>query len=112
MAGGVGRAVSRSFVTPAASRDLTEIRIYLERLPARPRGRIAEELKRAIQTIVENSYMSLADSELTRILGQEVRSWPVSSYRIYFRMGRAAPEILGILHAARDHASILRQRIQ
>jgi hypothetical protein len=54
----------------------------------------------------------VGQSELTRIAGVEVRSRFASSYRILYTLGGSAPEIVGVLHTARDIASIMAKRLQ
>jgi plasmid stabilization system protein ParE len=49
---------------------------------------------------------------LTRLLGEEVRSRLVHPYRIYYRLGASTPEVIAILHGARDQRSILGERFQ
>ena len=67
----------RYILGPGASQDVADIRRYLADLPATPGGRIGSGLKQALRFIAANPYLGLAQSELTRAFGQEVRSWPV-----------------------------------
>jgi plasmid stabilization system protein ParE len=59
---------------------------------------------------MEQPYLGLHHSELTRLLGEEVRSRLIAPYRIYYRLGRSGPEIISILHGARNQRSILTSR--
>ena len=52
--------------------------------------------------VLENSYPRVAHSSLTRILGVEVRSRLAYPYRFYYRLGGTAPEVIAVLHTARD----------
>lgn len=101
----------RYILSNAASKDMDDIRSYLLELPRTPGGRIAAEIKLALRAIAANPYQGRGHSDLTRIYGQEIRSWPVNDYRVYYQLGRSYPEIIAVLHAARDHDVLLRQRI-
>jgi plasmid stabilization system protein ParE len=46
------------------------------------------------------------------MLGVEVRSRLTHPYRIYYRLGSATPEIIAVLHTARDTQTILAERFQ
>ena len=51
-------------------------------------------------------------SEASRILGQDIRTRPFSRYRVFYRTDKPIPEILAVLHTARDLGTILASRIQ
>ncbi|ADW70273.1 type II toxin-antitoxin system RelE/ParE family toxin [Granulicella tundricola] len=92
-----------------AEADFHEISEYLGFLPARPSLRIAEEIQRAFNLIVQFPYLGQAHSRFTTLHGQEVRSLLVASYRIYY-FSTSPPEIIAILHGARDQTAIMSQR--
>ena len=104
--------MSRFFLSPHAHSDLTAIKTYLETVPKEPALRIARALQRTLISIADNPYHGIAQSELTRLAGVEVRSRLVHSYRILYIVGDTAPEIIGIMHTARDIASTMEQRLR
>ena len=90
--------------------DLDDILAYLDGLPDEPANRILDSIEETLQSIAKQPYLCAAHSELTRLLGEEVRSRLVSPYRIFYRVGRSGPEILSILHGARDQRNLLTSR--
>ncbi len=103
--------MSRYLFSLFADADFDDVAHYLGRLPARPATRIAVEIQRTLDLIGQYPYQGQAHSTYTRLLGHEVRSRLVASYRIYYRFDRKCPEILAILHASRDHSAILSARL-
>ena len=65
-----------------------------------------------LQSVGKQPYLGTSHSHLTRLLGEEVRSRLVHPYRIYYRLGASTPEVIAILHGARDQRSILGERFQ
>ncbi len=104
--------MSRFVLSSEAGLDIEQIQEYLDGLPAAPAMRIGMALHRTLESIGANSLRGMLESELTRILGLEVRSRFVGDYRIIYRLGESVPEIVGILHGARDIATIMRSRLQ
>ena len=104
--------MKRFLISPDADRDLDEILEYLDALPERPALFVASALQKAFDGIAAYPYRGAAQSELTRIAEQEVRSRFVNDYRIFYFVGGRAPEIVGVLHAARDSAGIMAGRLQ
>jgi plasmid stabilization system protein ParE len=103
--------VSRFFLSAEAARDLDEILEYLDRLPDAPAERIGQSLQSMLESIAMRS-LGAPHSHLTRLLGEEVRSRLVPPYRIFYRLGKSAPEVIAILHGARDQRSIMDSRFQ
>jgi len=103
--------VKRFVVSKNAHRDLDEILSYLDSLPDRPALRIASSLQEALHSISQFPYMGALQSELTRIAGIEIRSRLVQSYRIIYIIDDA-PEVIGVLHTARDITGIMARRLQ
>jgi plasmid stabilization system protein ParE len=99
-------------LSPFASRDLDELISYLDGLPLEPANRIGSSVRRMLENIGENPLRGPEQSELTRIMGFEVRSRLVASYRVLYRVGSTVPEIIGILHAARDIPAIMAERVR
>lgn len=104
--------MNRFFLSPAAKRDLAEIKAYCEILPKVPARKIGAALQAALHGIADNPYRGVGQSELTRRAGFEVRSWLVNSYRIFYSVGGSVPEIMGILHTSRDITTIMAKRLQ
>ena len=104
--------MSRFFLSPHAQGDLVEIKAYFESIPKEPADRTARALQATLRSIANNPYQGVGQSELTRIAGVEVRSRLVHSYRIFYSLGGSAPEIVGVLHTARNIASIMAKRLQ
>lgn len=82
--------------------DLDDIRIYLQEIPLLHALRVVQQLQVTLHSIGVQPMLGVAQSELTRLLGQEVRSRLTGSYRLFYRLGSDAPEIFAILHTARD----------
>jgi len=90
--------------------DLDEVLAYIDELPERPANRILDSLEETLQSIAGHPFLGAPHSHLTRLLGEEVRSRLVAPYRIFYRMGRSTPEIISILHGARNQSAILGTR--
>jgi plasmid stabilization system protein ParE len=99
-------------MSPDAERDLDDILEYLDGIPERPALFIASTLQKAFDSLAAYPYRGAAQSELTRIAGQEVRSRYVNDYRIFYFVAGRAPEIVGVLHAARDGVGLMARRLQ
>lgn len=99
-------------LTAEADQDIEEIAGYLGQLPAAPATRIGKSLRDMLRDIARHPYRGAAHSELTRLLGEEVRSRLVAPYRIYYRLGRSGPEIISILHGSRNQRNILSSRFR
>jgi len=104
--------VSRFYLSPDANRDLDEIESYLDSLPREPAIRGGSAIMQTLLGIADHPYQGAAHSTLSRILGMEVRSRLTFPYRIYYRLDKNAPEVIAILHMARDTRSILIERFQ
>jgi len=104
--------LSRFFLSAHAERDLDEILAYLNQIPFQPAERIAQSLQVALERIATQPLLGMPHSQLTRLLGEEVRSRLAPPYRIFYRMGNKVPEVIAILHGARDRSSILGRRFQ
>jgi hypothetical protein len=72
---------------------------------------IASSLQEALDGIANYPYLGAIQSELTRRAGVEIRSRLIQSYRIIYIVGDA-PEIIGVLHTARDISGIMGRRLQ
>jgi plasmid stabilization system protein ParE len=104
--------LSRFTLSPSASSDLEEIDSYLRGVPIEPANRTAHLLQKGLRAVGDAPMQGMGQSELSRILGVEVKSRSAPPYRIFYRLGGRYPEVIAILHSARDIPSILRQRFQ
>jgi plasmid stabilization system protein ParE len=92
--------------------DLDEILAYLDSMPDGPASRFGQGLFKTLNSIAEYPLLGAPHSSLTRLLGTEVRSRLCLPYRIYYRLDKAVPEVLAIVHTARDTAAVLADRLQ
>ena len=103
--------MSRFLLSPDADRDLDEIQTYLENLPPIPAITGGSAIVKMLENIARDPSHGATHSNLTRVLGVEVRSRLVHPYRIFYVVGRT-PEIIAIFHTSRDIKAILTQRFQ
>ena len=61
----------RPYLSPDADRDLNEIKLYLGTIPREPTKKVLSDIKQTLRLVVENPYIGMAHSDLTRIAGQE-----------------------------------------
>ena len=104
--------MTRFTLSEDAKRDLDEIRRFLAGVSPRLAKRTALALQHGLRGIAANPELGARYSSLTRILGVEVRSRAAPPYRIFYRLGRTYPEIISIVHGARDIPVVLAQRFQ
>lgn len=104
--------MSRFLLSMHAQEDLRQIRAYFDRLPKHPTQAIASELFHMLHSIGDNPHLGIAHSDLTRAFGEEIRSRFSVGYRIYYRLGKKYPEMLGILHSSRDQRAEMLRRVQ
>jgi plasmid stabilization system protein ParE len=104
--------VSRFFLSADARRDLEDFEADMDQLTTAAATRIALALQEMLNNIAENPYRGSPQSFLTRLIGEEARSRLVFPYRVYYSTGRGSPEIIAIIHGARDQAGILARRFQ
>jgi toxin ParE1/3/4 len=97
--------MSRYSVAPSALADLDEIWLYV----ARNGGieiaeRLIQSITRAFPLLASNPGMGRHRPNL----GDGMRSFPVSNYRVYYRQDdRGRTRILHVRHAARDERKLL-----
>jgi plasmid stabilization system protein ParE len=104
--------VKRFILSPDANHDLDEIESFLDAIPSKPAIRFGAALQAMLWRIAENPLQGAVQSELSRLCGDEVRSRFVAPWRIFHHPGGSVPEIIGILHTARDVAAIMTNRLQ
>jgi plasmid stabilization system protein ParE len=99
-------------ISKDADRDLDEILDYFDRIPEQPALSILSAIEKALLGIADFPYRGAVQSELTRLAGVEIRSRLVQNYRILYIVGGAVPEIVGVIHTARDVAGVMARRLQ
>jgi len=102
----------RFYFSPEASADLDEIQRYLDQIPKQRVAPIRKGLRELIREIASHPDRGANHSQATLIFGFEVRTRVVTPYRIFYRDNRGVPEIIAVLHTARDIESILSKRVQ
>ena len=90
--------MKRLRVTRDAERDLDEIWLHIARDSADAANHFVDELAARFVLIVSSPEMGRSRDEVK----PGVRSHPVGSYVIYYRVTRAYISILHIIHGARD----------
>ena len=96
----------RAHITPLARTDLDDVWDYVS-----PAGKVAADrfvtrIRKQCRLLGRFPGLGKPRDELAPGL----RSFPVSPFVIFFRLGERAVEIVRILHGARDFASIWRRR--
>ncbi len=103
--------MSRFLLSRFAEEDLDEVIAYLGSLPLEPGNRVGGAIRHTLESIGKNPMLGVTQSELSQVGGYEVRSRVVPPYRIFYRLAGRAPEVLGILHGARDVDAIMLRRV-
>ena len=110
MAAGAREELTHRALSPEAELDLDEINAYLSQVPAGPAERVMRSIQDTMHSILAHPYLGAPHSHLTLLFGEEVRSRLVAPYRIFYRVRHNQPEIVSILHGARDQRSLLSSR--
>ena len=87
-----------------ASRDLREIRLYLQERNPEAAKNLMKKLFHAFEVIADHPYSGSIKEDLA---GKEKRFWVVGRYYILYRITAEMPEILRILHTSRNVASLV-----
>jgi toxin ParE1/3/4 len=94
----------RYTVAPSARTDLDEIWVYIAQKSS---VKVAESVVEAITGIFPLLAANPAMGRHRPNLGEAIRSFPVSNYRIYYRQDRRGGlRILHVKHAARDERKL------
>jgi len=99
----------RFIVAPEAARDLARIWRYLKKESSR-------EIADRVESVIRSKFAYLAQFPgaghwRLDLTSAEVRFFSVYSYLIVYRPETEPLEIVSILHASRDVAGILRERL-
>ena len=96
--------MSRYIVAPSAVADLDEIWLYLAQNAS------VEVAERFVDSITSSFQLLTANPNIGRHrpnLGEDMRSFPVHNYRIYYRLdSRHRVRILHVKHSARDEKKL------
>jgi plasmid stabilization system protein ParE len=104
--------LKRFVLSEDAERDLDAIRRFLDGVSTGLARKTAIALQRGLRSIADDPQLGARHSLLTRIVGSEVRSRVAPPYRIFYRLSGTYPEVIAIIHTARDLATVLAGRFQ
>ncbi len=85
-------------LSPEAEQDLVEIWIYIAEDSPVNADRYVDKLYKRGQLLADNPKMGTERNELM----EELRSFPVDHYVLYYRERNQAVEMIRVLHASRD----------
>ncbi len=86
--------MSRFLLSKEGEADLDEILAYLDSMPDGPASRFGQGLFKTLNSIAEYPLLGAPHS-----------------YRIYYRLDKAVPEVFAIVHTALDTAAVLADRL-
>ena len=95
--------MKRFKLSPEAAQDIREIWAHIAADSIKAAGRVRLQLLNACQTIARNPGIGHSREDLT---DKPVLFWPTGSYLIIYA-ARKPPEIVRVLHGARDIPSLL-----
>jgi plasmid stabilization system protein ParE len=104
--------VNRLHLSRSASEDLDEIRRYLDTIPRRYAQPIAKAIRALLEEVAAHPDRGSSYSAATLVLHQEIKSRALPPYRIFYRVQDQIPEVVAVVHMARDVESILAKRLQ
>lgn len=94
----------RFILSPEAADDLGEIVEFIARDNPDAALRFLEKLRGEMERIAASPGIGHLREDLTV---EAVLFWPVGRYLIVYRVEKGSPEIIRVLHGARDVAAIL-----
>src|SRR5438270_13630749 len=97
--------MKRFNVTADAAQDLVDIGRYIARSSPSAAKKVVREIRAGIRKVAARPGLGHLREDLT---DEPVRFWLVYSYLIVYRAEQKPIEVVRILHAARDLASLLR----
>jgi len=97
-------------LTEDAVRDLEQAAAYLAEESEPAALKLADNLEHSFLFIAQWPGCGHRRSDLTR--HQDIRFWNSSGYLIVYRIGVQPVLILGVLHDARDAASLVASRLE
>lgn len=96
--------MARAILTPAAVRDLVEIRTYFSAQSPTAAERVTAALERSVDLIARRPSLGHRRRDLTL---KDVWFYRVFTYFVVYRRTGQACEIIRVVHAARDIADLL-----
>jgi toxin ParE1/3/4 len=96
--------MSRYVLSPLARQDLNEIWEHIAEDDLDTADRFVDELEAAMDAIAKMPGMGHVREDLADV---SHRFWPVRSYLIVYHSDTKPVEVVRVLHAARDVASLL-----
>lgn len=96
--------MTRVVFSPLAQNDLIEIGEFIARDDPDAALRYVREIYRACSVLTEQPRLGRVRSDLR---AGELRSIPIRSHVIYYRLVRLNVEVIRILHGARDARALL-----
>lgn len=91
--------------TPRARQDLVDIWSYVASDSAAAADRLLDEINEKCELIAEFPGMGRRRDEL----GASLRSFPVGSHVIFYRVREDGIEVIRVLHGARDIPSVFQE---
>ncbi|MBI4124955.1 MAG: type II toxin-antitoxin system RelE/ParE family toxin [Deltaproteobacteria bacterium] len=95
--------MSSYYFTPAAIRDLTEIYDFIAEDNTMAASRQLDAFEEKCQLLADSPGIGRKREDLAN----DLRSFPIGSYIIFYRLQNTHIQIIRILHAARDISSDL-----
>ena len=102
--------MSRFLLSDGATRDLAEIKQYLNSLPARPAMKIGKALREALSALAQYPQVGRIDERYTAMAGEEIRIFPSGHYVIVYAPQRAPVTFLIVAHGKRDIDALMLSR--
>ena len=91
--------MKRVIISPAAAKDLEDIRAFIAQDSVRNADRVVREIRRAFQKLAKMPGMGHLREDLA---SERVRFWTVYSYHIIYRADVKPLQIMRVIHGARN----------
>jgi toxin ParE1/3/4 len=95
----------RTWFSPLAESDLSEIRRFIAADSPRAAGRVIRSIRAAVREVIGRFPFAGTSCEE---LAPDLRCWSVGSYVVYYQVTTRV-EIVRIIHGARDVTTIFRR---
>lgn len=92
--------------TPTARQDLLEITEFIADDSPQAAGRVLAAIRRCCQKLAATPGLGRYRPEI----GQDVQSFPIGNYLVFYRRRGETLEVLAVLHGARDVAQAMVDR--
>jgi len=94
-------------LSPDALQDLQDIWDFIASDNVVAADKLEDELFEAFEMLAKRPGMGHARSDLAE---RNVQFWPVGKYLIVYRGFPSPPQVVAVLHGARDVAEVIRKR--